>query len=89
MEKIDQLRCEIDQIHVDMARLFRHRLQLTQKIWEIKETNTMPLVDPLRETKIIHQFDQHIQDPSEKLAVQNFFKNILSETQIFLKAKLK
>ena len=89
MEKIDQLRAEIDQIHVDLARLFRQRLRLIQKIWEIKRVSTLPLIDAEREHKIIHQLDSTIQDPQEQITVQNFFKNILSETQNYLKAKLK
>ena len=89
MEKIDQLRSEIDQIHVDMNRLFRQRLLLTQKIWEIKKTEAMPFIDVDREQKIIHRFDSEISDQQEQMTVQNFFKNILTETQIFLKAKLK
>jgi chorismate mutase len=89
VQKIDQLRTEIDQIHVDMARLFRQRLLLSQKIWEIKKNNNIPLIDSDREKKIIHQFDLLIDDPNEQLAVQRFLKNILIETQSFLKAYLK
>ncbi len=89
MQEIDKLRSEIDGIHLELANLFRRRMQLTLKIWEIKKTDCLPFIDSKRENEIVHQFDNLISDFPEKIAVQNFFKNILGTTQVYLKEKLK
>lgn len=89
MLEIEKLRLEIDSLHVEMARLFRQRLQLTLKIWRIKKQNQLSLVDDGREDFIIHQFDQETADSIEQQALQSFFRSTIVETKKYLEAKLK
>jgi chorismate mutase/prephenate dehydratase len=89
MQDIENVRSEIDQIHNELARLFKRRLQLTRKIWEIKKSNEMPMIDRKREDDIIHRFDEVSNDAEEKIALQNFFKNILTESRKYLEIKTK
>lgn len=89
MQEIEKLRAELDQIHIEMTTLFRKRLAVTQKIWEIKKARELPFFDPKREDEIIHRFDSSISSSEERLAVQNFLKSILAETKKFLEVKLK
>ncbi|MBL7556586.1 MAG: chorismate mutase [Bdellovibrionaceae bacterium] len=89
MQEIDKIRSEIDQIHGDLATLFQRRLTLTKKIWEIKKNNQLSFFDQKRENDIIHRFDSSISDADERMAVQNFFKSILSESKKYLEVKLK
>ncbi len=89
MQDIEKLRAEIDQIHKELVRLFRQRLLLAQKIWEIKKQNKMSFIDSSREEKVIQSFDESISEEKEKLVVQNFLKNILGETKNYLGDYLK
>ncbi len=89
MQEIEKIRDEVDQIHIELARLFRQRLALTQKIWEIKKAEGLPLIDQKREDIIIHRFDQSIPHADEQVVVQNFFKSVLAETRKYLEVKLK
>lgn len=89
MQEIEKLRSEIDQIHVEITRLFRHRLEVTSQIWEIKKAQSLPLFDEKREDQIIHRFDEALSSPEEKQAVQNFQKFILTETRKYLETKLR
>lgn len=89
MQEIEKLRSEIDQIHVEMARLFLRRLVVTEKIWQIKKAHQLPLIDQQREQSIIHKFDTSSLGMNEQLALQNFFKNLISENKKFLEAKIK
>lgn len=89
MHDIDKLRSEIDSIHIEMARLFKRRLEITQKIWEIKKTNALPFHDQKREDLLIHQFDQSTADQLEQVALQNFIKCLLAENKKFLEARVK
>ena len=87
MQEIEKLRAEIDQIHEELTALFRRRLALTKKIWEIKKAKSLPLFDPKREEEIFHQFDHMISESDEKKAVHSFYKFILRETKVYLEAK--
>lgn len=89
MQDIEKLREEIDQIHGELVRLYRRRLTIAEKIWEIKKQNQMSFIDLSREQKIIQSFDDSIIEEKEKLAVRNFLKNILNETKNYLEAYLK
>jgi chorismate mutase len=89
MQEIEKIRSEIDEIHVELARLFRQRLVLAQKIWELKKDQNISYLDSNRESKIIYKFDAVISQNEEKEAVQNFFKCILLETKKYLEVRLK
>ena len=89
MEEIEKIRLEIDEIHDDMARLFRQRLLLAEKIWEIKKTRNISMLDSDREQKIIQKYDDSISGERERQAVQNLFKNVLFETKKYLEERFK
>lgn len=89
MQDIEKIRSEIDHIHIELTKLFRQRLVLAQKIWDLKKSQQAPLIDPQREEFIIHRFDQSIEHVDEQVAVQNFFRGVLDETRRFLEAKFK
>lgn len=89
MQEIEKLRSEIDQIHAEMASLFRRRLALAKRIWEIKKNNQMSFLDTKREIEIIHRFDGASEQPAERVALQNFFRFILSETKQYIGNFLK
>lgn len=87
--EINKLRTQIDQIHVDLGRLFLQRLQLNLKIWELKKQHQLPLLDSTRESEIIHRFDAKAENENEKMALQNFFKTILIESKNYTGKQLK
>jgi chorismate mutase / prephenate dehydratase len=89
MQEIEKLRAEIDQIHLEMVQLFRRRLQVARKIWEIKKSTGKPMLDVARETQIAHRFDSEILDPIEQQATQRFLRQILMQSRQYLEAKLK
>ena len=89
MQEIDKIRSEIDQIHGELASLFRCRLVLARKIWDLKKSNQMSFVDSKREETIVHRFDEKIADADERAAMQIFFKSLLLGSRKYLEAKLK
>ncbi len=88
-DELQNLRSQIDQIHMDLGRLFQQRLQLNLQIWKIKNTNELPLIDSKRENELIHQFDHFAKNENETIALQNFFKVVLSESKSFTVKELK
>lgn len=89
MQEIDKIRSEVDHIHGELASLFRRRLVLTRQIWEIKKAKQLSFIDLKREDGIVHRFDETILDADERVAVQSFFRMLLTESRKYLEAKLK
>lgn len=89
MQEIEKLRAELDQIHGEFRKLMKRRLTIARKIWELKKSQNLPLIDSQRENTLIHQFDSMSSDAAEKTAMQNLFKGILTETKTYLETKLK
>ncbi len=89
MHEIQKLRLEIDQIHGELAQLFKRRLAVTRRIWEIKKVNDLPFFDAQRENEIVHRFDSLADDEYEKNAVQSFFKALLNESKKYLETSIK
>lgn len=89
MQEIEKLRAEIDSIHIQLAALFKQRLIVARRIWEIKKNNQMSFIDSNREDLIVHQFDTTTESLEEQKALQNFFKCTILETKKYLEAKLK
>lgn len=87
--EINKLRTQIDQIHLDLGRLFQQRLQLNLKIWHVKKQCQLPLLDSKREAEIVHRFDTEAKNENEKIALQNFFKTILIESKNYTGKQLK
>ena len=83
-EQLQILRSEIDDIHAEMVRLFRLRLQVVRKIWSLKKISNRALLDPSREETLIHQFDGTVTDPAEQSTVQNFLRFILAESKKYM-----
>lgn len=89
MHEISQYRKELDQIHQELAPLIRRRLEVTQKIWEIKKAQGLPFIDENRERSIVHQFDSEISDPTEQQVVQNLLRSLLHETKKYVEQKIR
>lgn len=89
MQEIEKLRAEMDQVHNELVRLFQKRLDITQKIWQIKKANQMPFLDPAREDLILQKIEKLTEDEDQKSFLTQIFKTVLVQTKIYLKAKLK
>lgn len=88
-KEIHNLRSQIDQIHIDLGRLFQQRLQINLQIWKLKTASDIPLIDSDRENDLIHKFDNLTRNENEKIALQNFFKTILAESKNFTGNEIK
>lgn len=83
-----KLRSEIDKIHKQLFILLIQRVQLTEKIWEIKKANKIKLTDTSRESDLIHMFDSNKEikkNPELKKMIQKLQKVILTENKKYLK----
>jgi chorismate mutase len=89
MQEIEKLRAEMDKIHIELSLLLQKRLDLTQKIWQIKKAEQLPLLDLNREELILQKVKSLTNDSDQETFLSQVFKNILIETKKYLEAKLK
>lgn len=89
MQEIEKLRAEMDKIHIELSLLLQKRLDLTQKIWQIKKAQQLPLLDLNREELILQKVKSSTTDSDQQLFLSQVFKSILVETKKYLEAKLK
>lgn len=75
MEKLNDLRTEIDFIDAELVKLLEKRMNISLKIGEIKIENDMPIFDPKRENEIIENRISLLKN--KKLS--NQLKSILDE----------
>lgn len=87
MSDIPSLRLEIDLIHTQMAELFRRRLLISEKIWELKKSQGLSLIDVHRENALLHQFDSLASNEREKQALQDLVQTLLDINKAYLRKK--
>lgn len=73
---IEQVRKKIDEINDEMLELFLKRMDLSEKIANIKKDENKPLRDKIREREILDK----VVEKSDKNAIyaKNFFNNLMS-----------
>jgi len=89
MPEITKLRAEMDQVHIELVQLLQKRLDLTEKIWQIKKAQQIPFVDSNREDLILQKVKSYAADEDQHIFLNQVFNTILSEAKKYLKAKLK
>ena len=89
MQEIEKLRAEMDKIHIELSLLLQRRLDLTQKIWQIKKAQQLPLLDLNREELILEKVKNSVSDSDRQVFLTQVFKNILGETKKYLEVKLR
>jgi chorismate mutase len=85
--EIKNFRSKIDRIHRHIFDLLLERVQASEKIWQIKKTQQLNRIDPKREDKIIHMFDNHKKikkNKDLKKMIHSIQKNILKENKKYL-----
>ena len=86
-KEIKNLRSKIDRIHRHIFDLLLERAKVSEKIWQIKKTQQQNRIDPKREDKIIHMFDNHKKikkNKDLKKMIHSIQKNILKENKKYL-----
>ena len=53
MDKIEELRKDIDNLDISLIKILKHRMELSKKIGEIKSENKIHIYDQNREDKIL------------------------------------
>lgn len=89
MKNIDQLRMEIDQIHLQMNTLLLQRLQLVEQIWKIKIQQNLNFSDPEREHQMQIKFVESTENPDQKEFLKKLHSEIILQSKLFLTKKME
>jgi chorismate mutase len=77
LSKLNQLRQEIDQLDLEIAKLCRLRLGLTSRVFALKGNMKLDRIDAPREAQIRKVFQKNIGPMSSKRRVIGFVRSLL------------
>lgn len=73
---MDEIRKQIDELDLKMAKLFEERMNLIKKALEVKKEKKLPLVDNVREQSMIEKNVLYINEEFARYYIE-FLKSIL------------
>lgn len=82
MKNLDEIRKEINQIDLEMAKLFEERMKCSLEVAEYKKANALPIYDLRRETEVINKNVQNILDND----IRDYYVMFLQHTMDLSKA---
>ena len=87
MEKLLQLRNNIDKIDNDILCLLKERFEIVKKVKNVKSENKIPILDSKREEKIFKNIYDNYQE--YYVYFKPIYEIIMKESKIYQKGKLK
>jgi chorismate mutase-like protein len=76
---LEQYRCEIDGLDVEILRLLNARTAIVEKIGQVKEEMSMPVYEPRREDQVFRNVLASNSGPLPPEAVKRLFERIIDE----------
>lgn len=80
---IENYRIEIDEIDQLMIELFKKRMHVTKKIGEYKKANLLPIIDLKRETEILLNRKNQLNDEKLWPYLEIFIKQIFELSKAY------
>ena len=80
--KLDKTRKKINEIDLEMARLFEERMKAAEQVAEYKRAHGMPIYDPIREAEVISRGSLAVSDEG----VREYYVSFLKETMSLSRA---
>ena len=81
MDRIDEIRKEIDFIDNQLLRLFNERASLAIDLGQIKKEKGLDIYDPDRELGIIEMMFNQNEGPLDEKAVRGLFQRVIDESR--------
>lgn len=83
MEKVDDLRKQVDEVDARIVDLLNERAGVVLKIQELKKQTGVPLHDPEREAEILKKVSEANQGPLDDETIRGIYSHILYHMRIF------
>ena len=85
MDKLEELRLQINDIDKSLAELFEKRMKLAKEIGEYKKENNLPILDKKREEEVILKNLSYIKTNELKEYYEKFIKEVMSLSKDYQK----
>lgn len=85
MDKLEELRLQINDIDKSLAELFEKRMKLAKEIGEYKKENNLPILDEKREEEVILRNLSYIKTNELKEYYEKFIKEVVSLSKDYQK----
>jgi monofunctional chorismate mutase len=76
--KLDELRKEIDQIDLEMMKLFIKRMHISIEVGNYKKENNLPIYDASREQLILDQLKEKLNQDELWPYYESFMKHLMT-----------
>ena len=76
--KLDELRNQIDEIDIEMAKLFEKRMKLVREVGDYKKEHHLPILDSSREKEVIEKNSRYIENESLIPLYQEFLVSLMN-----------
>ena len=86
---ISDLRIKIDQLDLELLRIFNERAALALEIGEIKKDLDLPVYDPGREKRIFDAMTADNPGPLENDAIVRLFERVIDESRSLERIRTK
>ena len=86
-EDLDALRAEMEQINTELLRLINRRGEVTERIFNVKERDDMPLYTPEREMDMLEALVEDNPGPFSGDTVRHLFKEIISASHELMETR--
>lgn len=77
MDKIENIRKEIDSVDQELVKLFEKRMNLVLEIKKYKSENSLPILDKKREELVVEKAKKILKCPYYKQYIEEFFIKIM------------
>jgi chorismate mutase/prephenate dehydrogenase len=84
---LQEIRCEIDQVDSTLKEAFLHRMQLVDRVAEIKSKSGDPIYNPEREAAMIRRLTEDV-DPQYISEYEEFIRSLLRISRSYQEKKL-
>lgn len=78
MDKLEQLRGQIDEIDAELVRLLERRLDVAEGVARYKLERNLPVLDSGREARVIAAREAMLSDPARRGGVRRLFETLMS-----------
>ncbi len=81
MQSLNDARAEINDVDRSIIKLLAKRFELAHQINQIKEANSLPILDSSREKQVLDRVGKYDDDPDTREFMKDIYKEIMKNSR--------
>ena len=87
MNKLEELRNNIDKVDQEIVQLLEKRMTIVQQISDEKQAQKITILDTSREQTVLDLVSKNVQNPAYQTTIINTYKDIMKNSRLYQKEK--